>query len=265
MNDANKENALIGWSGFVGSTLLRQSYFEHQYRSTNIGEIEGRVFDTVVCAGAPAQKWLANKDPEGDAKKINALMEHLYKVSCRRFILISTVDVFSSPVEVTEETAPDVDANNAYGMNRLRLEKFVRCEFKSSLVVRLPGLVGPGLRKNVIYDLLNQNNLDAVDARGVFQFYPMVNLWPDIVTAFDAGLDLVHLTSAPLSVADIAQEGFGLDFNNMTDRSVAEYDFRTIHSSLYDKTGPYQYSRAEVILAIRAYAQSESPSKEKHV
>ncbi len=49
-------SALIGFSGFVGSTLLKQAYFESLYRSTNIGEIEGQSFNTVVCAGAPAQK-----------------------------------------------------------------------------------------------------------------------------------------------------------------------------------------------------------------
>ena len=33
-------NALIGFTGFVGGTLLRQTQFEALYRSTNIKEIE---------------------------------------------------------------------------------------------------------------------------------------------------------------------------------------------------------------------------------
>ena len=61
--------ALIGYSGFVGSTLFKQHAFESLFRSTNIGEINGQIFDTVVCAGAPAQKWIANRDPEADRKK----------------------------------------------------------------------------------------------------------------------------------------------------------------------------------------------------
>ena len=36
------KNALIGFSGFVGSTLLKQSSFESLYRSTNISEIAGQ-------------------------------------------------------------------------------------------------------------------------------------------------------------------------------------------------------------------------------
>ena len=75
------------FSGYVGSTLLKQVPFEALYRSTNIGNIEGRYFDTVVCAGAdaPAQKWIANRDPEADKQKTEGLMAHLktifYKIT----------------------------------------------------------------------------------------------------------------------------------------------------------------------------------------
>lgn len=49
-------NALIGFSGFVGSTLLKQTKFHSLYRSNNMGTIQGHSFNHVVCAGAPAQK-----------------------------------------------------------------------------------------------------------------------------------------------------------------------------------------------------------------
>lgn len=50
------KKALIGFSGFVGSTLVKQTRFSDFYRSTNIQEIDNKEFDTIVCAGAPAQK-----------------------------------------------------------------------------------------------------------------------------------------------------------------------------------------------------------------
>ncbi|HCD03852.1 MAG TPA: pyridine nucleotide transhydrogenase, partial [Methylophaga sp.] len=90
-------NALIGFSGFVGGTLLKQANFAACYRSTNIQEIENREFDVVVCAGAPAQKWIANREPADDRKKIDALISNLRTVKCKKFILISTVDVFKDP------------------------------------------------------------------------------------------------------------------------------------------------------------------------
>ncbi|CAK2409797.1 hypothetical protein VCRA2116O29_140106 [Vibrio crassostreae] len=130
--------------------------------------------------------------------------------------------------------------------------------FNDYLIVRLPGLVGPGLKKNIIFDFLNKNNLDEIESRGVFQFYPMVNLWPDIQSAIRAGLNLIHLTSEPVSVKEIAKEAFGLTFNNEASGSPATYNFQTCHAT----QNRYQYSKKETLLAIRAYAQSE-PKAEK--
>ncbi|MER2540491.1 MAG: pyridine nucleotide transhydrogenase [Azonexus sp.] len=250
-------NALIGFSGFVGSTLLKQATFERLYRSTNIGEIEGEAFDTVVCAGAPAQKWIANCDPEADRAKIEGLISHLKSLQCKTFILISTVDVFKNAIGVDEDTSVDETGLHAYGFHRRLLEKFVESHFPNHLIVRLPGLVGPGLRKNVIFDLLNNNNLHAIESRGIFQFYPMVNLWYDIQVALNAGLRLVHLTAAPISVAEVSRQGFGKAFDQELSGTPATYDMRTRHSQCFGAKGAYQYSVRETIQAIRAYAQSE--------
>ncbi|WP_332765818.1 pyridine nucleotide transhydrogenase [Pseudomonas koreensis] len=250
-------NALIGFSGFVGTTLLKQAQFQSLYRSTNIADIAGQSFDTVVCAGAPAQKWIANREPEADRSKIEGLIAHLKTLKCRRFILISTVDVFKSSVGVDEDSPVDESGLHAYGLNRRLLEKFVEAHFPEHLIVRLPGLVGPGLRKNVIFDFLNDNNLRAIDSRGVFQFYPMINLWFDIQLALEAGIKLVHLTAQPVSVAAIAKDGFAREFANALDNPVGFYDMQTKYAHVFGGEGRYQYSVRETLLAVRAYAQSE--------
>lgn len=250
-------NALIGFSGFVGSTLLKQTLFSALYRSTNIHEIENKEFDVVVCSGAPAQKWIANREPAEDQKKINSLIDHLRTIKCKTFILISTVDVFKEPIGVDESTPVDESGLHAYGLHRRLLEKFVEQHFPNYLIVRLPGLVGPGLRKNVIFDFLNNNNLHAIESRGVFQFYPMVNLWYDIQTALEAGLSLVHLTGEPISVADVSLQGFGRPFTQSLASPPARYDMQTQHAQIFGSPGLYQYSIRETIQAIRAYAQSE--------
>ncbi len=251
------KKALIGHTGFVGSTLLKQTTFTSLYRSTNIREIEGQTFDTIVCAGASAKKWIANKNPKEDSENIESLIARLKTVRCKTFILISTVDVYKDVLEVDETVVVNEDGLQAYGLNRRRLEKFVESHFPECLIVRLPGLVGPGLLKNVIYDFLNNNNLDAIDSRGVFQFYPMVNLWFDIKTCLVAGLKLIHLTAEPISVRDASMSGFGKSFDHVLSRSPAVYDFRTQYANLFGVSGHYQYSRSDTIQAIRAYAQSE--------
>ena len=251
------ENALIGFSGFVGGTLLKQSNFEALFRSTNIHDIANREFDVLVCAGAPAQKWIANREPEADREKIDSLINHLRTVKCKTFILISTVDVFKNPIGVDESTLVDESGLHPYGLHRRLLEKFVEQHFSQHLILRLPGLVGPGLRKNVIFDFLNDNNLNAIESRGIFQFYPMVNLWPDIQTALAAKLSLVHLTAEPLSVADVSLKGFGKSFTQVLANAPARYDMQTRHAQIFGSSGRYQYNARETIQAIRAYAQSE--------
>jgi len=122
------------------------------------------------------QKWIANADPQGDREKIDSLIACLDSIECENFVLISTVDVFKTPVGVDENTPIDVQDLHAYGLNRYRLEQFVAQKFSRHVIVRLPGLIGPGLRKNIIFDFLNHNNVTKIESRSVFQFCPMVNL-----------------------------------------------------------------------------------------
>lgn len=251
------KTALIGYSGFVGTTLLQQTSFTDLFRSTNIGDINGQSFDLVVCAGAPAQKWIANRDPSGDKQIIENLITHLRTLSAKKIVLLSTVDVFSASSGVDETTAVDTVSLHAYGANRRMLEVFIESHFADSLIVRLPGLVGPRLRKNIIFDLLNNNNLKAIDHRGIFQFYPMVNLWGDIQIALDAKLRLIHLTAEPVSVERVASGGFGRAFANELAATPAIYDMRSVHAKIFGGSDHYQYSARETIQAIRCYAQSE--------
>lgn len=252
MNDA-----LIGHSGYVGTTLQRQRAFASRYRSTDIDQIRGKRFDLLICAGAPAQKWLANKEPERDCASLESLMAQLGTVQAETFVLISTVDVFKQPIGVDETSEIDEAGLHAYGRHRLLLERFVADRFRRSLIVRLPGLVGPGLRKNIIYDLHHDNNVDQIDSKAAFQFYPMVNLWFDIQVALQADLRVLHLTAEPVGVEEIARACFGMDLDQPRSATPARYDMRTIHAKLFGGHGAYQYSRRDTLLATRAYHQSE--------
>jgi hypothetical protein len=255
-------DALIGRTGFVGGTLLRQRTFDRGFSSADIADIRGGDFGTVVCAGAPAAKWIADRDSAADLANIQGLADNLAAIRAERFILISTVDVFADSAGVDEDSPIEEHGLTAYGRNRVWLERFVAERFPGALIVRLPGLVGPGLRKNAVFDFRNGNNLPMIDARAVYQFYPMVNLWSDLQTAMAADLSLLHLTAEPLSIAEVAGEGFGLSFDNQVEgRQPARYDFQTRHAALFGGRGRYSYDRRESLMAIRAYAQSEPASQ----
>lgn len=256
-DSADGGTALIGHTGFVGSLLRKQARFAAGFNSRNIDAARNRRFGTVVCAAAPAQKWIANREPEADRRNIEALIGVLDSLHCRQFVLISTVDVFRQPLAVDEDSPVEEAGLHAYGLHRRMLETFVARRFAQHLIVRLPGLVGPGLRKNAIYDLHHHNNLHAIDSRGVFQFYPMVNLWADIQAAQAAGLRLVHLTAEPVSVAEVARQGFNRPFDHTLEAAPARYDMRTRHAAVLGGRGSYTYSARESLQAVRAYAQSE--------
>jgi nucleoside-diphosphate-sugar epimerase len=253
---SDDSSALIGYTGFVGSNLLRQHAFDACFNSANIEQIAGRGFDLVVCAGVRAEKWKANADPERDLDGIERLTSALEQVNARKLVLISTVDVFVNPVDVDEESPTPSAGLTAYGRNRRRLEQIVAGRF-DALILRLVGLYGPGLKKNVIYDLLHDNNVSAIDSRGVFQYYDIDRLWGDMELALDNELPLVHLPTEPVSVADVARVGFGIDFANELSPAPARYDIHTRYASLFGGSNSYVETKTDVLARIARFVSVE--------
>jgi hypothetical protein len=258
MNDAS--SALIGYTGFVGGNLVRQRSFDDLFNSTNIEQIAGRSFDLVVCAGARAEKWKANAEPEKDRQNIECLIGALEQVNIGKLVLISTVDVFIDPIEVDETSPITISGLHAYGRNRRLLEEIVASRFDAA-IVRLPGLYGPGLKKNVIHDFLHGHETEKIDSRGVFQFYDVQRLWRDIQVVLDCELGLAHLPTEPISVAEVARHDFGVEFDNEVVPKPARYDVRTIHSHLFGGTGPYIETREQELAGIAAYIATERAAR----
>lgn len=247
-------NALIGYTGFVGGNLLRQGAFEALFNTANIHTIRGREFDLLVSAGAPAAKWIANREPEQDRAGLEQLMDHLSTVRSHRAILISTIDVYDTPVGVDEDSEPRGGGGSPYGRHRLRLEEFFGEHFNDLLIVRLPALFGEGLKKNIVYDFLHGNQLSAINPQSIFQFYSLDDLWADIGVAQQAGVRLINFATEPLSVAQVACEAFGFEFTNPAPPGPpARYDFRSRHAALYGGRCGYLRNQGQVLSAMRAF------------
>ena len=246
--------ALIGRTGFVGSTLAAQWTFDEAYASADVDRMRGRSYSLVVCAAAPGQKWLANRDAARDKASIARLIQTLSTFHAGTMVLISTVDVFRHPVGVDESSTVDTGGLQPYGLHRYELELAVRERFPDAYVVRLAGLVGPGLRKNVLFDLKHGRDVSAVDGRAELQFYPTTRLGSDLDAVLAHDLRLAHLTAHPLSLGRIADECFGKAIAPGDAPAFPRYDFRTRRADAFGAAGPYQYDEAQALAAIRDYA-----------
>ena len=248
--------ALIGYTGFVGGNLLASTAFTDLYNSKNIAAIAGESFDEIVGAAAPAAMWVANHEPEQDWENIERLLSALSSVKCSQVVLISTIAVLKNPDQATEYQQIDLDGLSPYGIHRFKIEEFMQNRFET-IVLRLPGLFGKGLKKNVIYDFLNKNLLDQINSRSVYQYYNLANLWQDINLARENKLTLVHLASEPVSVAEVARESFGMNFDNDNGKPPVHFDFRSIYDRLWGGKNGYLYDKAAILHDIKHFVDSQ--------
>jgi len=249
--------ALIGHSGFVGSNLLAQRSYNSIYRSSDIETIRGGDFEHVVCAGVQAMKWWANLHPEEDQVGIERLLGPLAEVSTRRFTLISTIDVYPSPRDVNEETLIERQGHHAYGLHRLEIEDWIKSRFSEVLIVRLPGLFGPGIKKNVIYDMLHDNDLHKIHPGGVFQYYDLRRLADDIDSAWELGLGLLNLSTGPLGTDEIRDHFFPGKELGASGPAPAGYDMRSIHAAVWGGANGYLYSKEQVMSDLEDWIVKE--------
>ena len=243
-------HGLIGYTGFVGGNLASQREYQALYNSRNFKEMAGKHFARLVCAGVSAVKWQANKDPEGDWLKIDALCEVFKQVTADKFILISTIDVYASHNAMDEDFDNHNVENHAYGRNRLRFEDFCRSQFPECMIVRLPGLFGEGLKKNVIFDLLNDNCLEMINPESSFQYYYLKNLSNDIELAENAGLKLINLFTEPVATKEIIAEFFPGKKVGWQPAAEGHYNLFTKNAGLWGKNGHYCYTHDEVLAQL---------------
>jgi len=243
-------DALIGHTGFVGSNLLAQRPFAASFNSTSIDGIDGRSFDSVVCAGVSAVKWWANQNPGQDRARIEGLMAHLATIRTDHFTLISTIDVYDPPQRVTEHDAPVLGDLHAYGRNRAMLEDFVAERFASHQIIRLPALFGLGLKKNAIYDLMHDNRISLINPASSFQWYPLDRLAADLDIARARSLSWLNLATEPLGMGQIRDRFFAASRIGAEAAPEAHYDMRTLHDAAFGGSDGYILNQAGVLEAL---------------
>lgn len=149
------KTSLVGYTGFVGQNLALSYPYQGLYNSRNVMEAWGTCPDLLVYAGVTGTKYLANHEPEKDLEAKRIALDNIRKIMPKRLVLISTVDVYSNPVNVDEDDKSETNDMQPYGYTRLLLEQWTRKEFPDALFIRLPGIYGEGLKKNFIFDFIH--------------------------------------------------------------------------------------------------------------
>jgi hypothetical protein len=180
---------------------------------------------------------------------------NLAEVRASRVILISTVDVYPVTEDVDESFDCASTAKHAYGRNRLQLESKLSSMFDDLYIVRLPGLFGPGLKKNVIYDLLHDNCLEAIRPNAAFQYYDLTDLWNDLNVIQKHQLSLVNLVTEPLQTSTILSTYFPHKKVGPADGPAVRYDIRSRHAEVFGGRNGYRFNSDEVLARLGRFIQ----------
>jgi hypothetical protein len=124
-------------------------------------------------------------------------------------------------------------------------------------VIRLPGLFGKGLKKNIFFDMLCGNILEKINLESSFQWYPLSRIWQDIQTVIDADLQLVNLAVEPVS-SRLIKESFFSELDVGSDPfPVAQYDMKTEHASIFhSSTDSYILNASQVMEEIGVWLKN---------
>ena len=155
---------IIGANGFVGTGLrnflaeqpgLQLSLVTRQ----NYESLKGANSDITIDASGNSKKYLSDQNPLLDLDLTVAhRLRTLQDFPASLHLHISSVDVYhdlASPATTREDTPINPAASSNYGLHKSLAEQVVQHYARSWLIVRLAGMVGPALRKNPVFDILN--------------------------------------------------------------------------------------------------------------
>lgn len=242
---------LIGSTGYVGTYLLESMIFDKFVHRSDVASVKDSTTDMLICAGMPATKWLANMKPAEDFHNMNSLWDIVKTIHADIPILISTIDVYDAPFRVDENVPVSTDGAESYGSHRAILEGRFSERFPHGHIIRLPGLFSKGLRKNLIFDLINSRSDQymKVNSKSQYQFFNLVNLPNIIEFVLSEKIQILNVSSEPIQAQEIANI-FGVEL--LPFGQVATYDMQTIHGEKFGIKGRYLFSKESVLSDIES-------------
>ena len=168
---------LVGSQGFVGSAFSRlftAGRIAHEpITRESYPRAVGSTGTVLINASANSRKYLAEQDWQADFEaSVESVLRTIRDFRVERYVLLSSVDVYNvldDPGQNGEDAVIDPLRLSTYGFHKYIAEAFVRRHAPRWLIVRLAGMVGPGLKKNPIFDVLHGRPL-SIHPDSQYQF-----------------------------------------------------------------------------------------------
>lgn len=153
---------VIGGRGFVGSAYVRlfeKLKLEHLIITReNYAKHIGKSCDILINANGNSSKLLADREPKRDFdSSVRSVLHSLEDFKAGAYVLLSSGDVYSDqsfPAFTTESSPIDTTRQSRYGFHKYLAELIVRQHQPRWLIMRMGGFVGPGMKKNAVFDML---------------------------------------------------------------------------------------------------------------
>ena len=223
---------VIGANGFLGSAFVRF------LRTQNVELVEvtplnyiyhyEKPSDVVIHASGNSKKPLANENPaQGFASMVERCFTTLLHFPAKFHIHLSSVDVYrflDSRETTKEHLCGDWNGISHYGAFKLLEENLVKHFSKHCLILRLAGMVGVGLTKNPVFDILNRSPL-YVHPESRYHFMNTDDVAKIAWKLFSDGVEgVMNLTGdgtiSPLEIATLAGVSLTNQLNEYEDRNL---------------------------------------------
>ncbi len=250
-------NCIIGYSGFIGNKISERNHLK--INSKNIHRIKNKNFNIVYCAAPTGKKFAVNKNPNNDFTNILNLIKILKTIKCKRFILISTIDIYQNKTtKINEKNFPKKNKIRNYGANRFYLEEFVKENFENYHIIRLPNLFGKNLKKNFIFDMLHNERV-FISKNSLVQLFNIdkINFYIDKIVK--KKIRIINLTSPPLKLINICK--IIKTNNKIFSGKLYKYNVSSKHSSKFQKNSKYIISENEIIKDLLKFYKKNSSHK----
>jgi len=168
---------ILGGKGFIGSAFVRFCEKEEIdcdcIDLDNYEAFRGRDCDILINVAGNSKKYLSNERPVEDFRfSLEALLSSFFDFSFSKYIYLSSIDVYADhedPACNREDSAIDIGKISHYGFHKYLGEKMVEHYLSDWLIIRLGGVLGLGLKKNPVFDLIHDVPL-RVDEKSEYQY-----------------------------------------------------------------------------------------------